>query len=150
MATYKTILRTFLPLWEGFESSPYWDVSRWSWGYGTAVPGAVPDRSVYPGGTISRTQAMNDLLIHVNNDYQYLRPLITRPLTSNQWAAYLSFSYNEGAGNADNLARNINSGDDAALETQWKLYNKVRENGVLVYSQDLADRRAAEWELWAS
>lgn len=130
---------------ESFSSVPYWDVSRWSWGFGTRVPGSVDDRTVRPSGTISRAQALADMKRHITNDYNALAPRVTRPLKVNQWAAYLSFSYNEGTGNADNLLTNINSGDDQALEIQWKKY--VYADGVV--NSDLVDRRAREWLLWS-
>lgn len=128
---------------EGFRAHPYWDVSRYSWGYGTQAPGAT--------GTITESQAMQELQAHSQDDYDYLVNLITRPLRSNQWTAYLSFAYQEGTGNADNLVDNINSGNDAALEQQWKLYNKVRdENGNLQYDAGTAARRAKEWKVWSA
>lgn len=128
---------------EGFSAVPYWDVSRWSWGYGTQAPGS--------SGTITEAEAMQALMDHAQIDYDYLKPLVTRELRPNQWAALLSFSYNEGPGNADNLIDNINSGDDQALGAQWMLYNKVRDrNGNLVFSQTLADRRAKEFQIWQS
>jgi len=126
---------------EGFRAHPYWDVNRYSWGYGTPAPGAT--------GTITKEQALAELQQHSAADLQYLQPLITRPLNANQWAALLSFAYNEGSGNADNLVNNINAGDDQALADQWRLYNKARDAaGNLVYSQTLADRREKELQTW--
>jgi lysozyme len=127
-----------IPEFESFSPTPYWDVSRYSWGYGTPAPGAT--------GTITRQQALPAMRDHITTDYTYLRPLVTRPLKPHQWAAYLSFAYNLGDGNADNLIENINSGDDAALEIQWKKY--VKAGGRV--SDDLVARRAKEWELWVS
>lgn len=123
---------------EGFSPTPYWDVSRWSWGYGTAAPGS--------SGTISEADARTALGYHVQSDYNYLSTLITRPITTNQWAALLSFSYNLGTGNADNLVENINSGDDAALQAQWMLY--VNADGSR--NSTLVERRAREWAVWSS
>jgi len=126
---------------EGFRAHPYWDVSRYSWGYGTPAPG--------PTGTITRDQALAELQAHSAADLNYLQPMISRPLNANQWAALLSFAYNEGPGNADNLVNNINAGDDQALAAQWRLYNKVRDTaGNLVYSKTLADRREKELATW--
>lgn len=128
---------------EGFSAAPYWDVSRWSWGYGTEAPGRT--------GTITKEEALAALQAYVDDSYAYLSPLIYRQLTNNQWAALLSFAYNEGNGNADNLVDNINDGNDTALEAQWKLYNKSRdENGALQYNSNLASRRAREWQVWQS
>lgn len=139
--SYTDILSWLIPEFESFSASPYWDVSRYSWGYGTAAPGST--------GTITKAEAFQEMLDHFNADYNTLAPQISRVLAPYQWAALLSFSYNEGSGYADNLIPNINSGSDNDLRNQWMLYNKVRDaNNNLVYSQTLADRRAREWEIW--
>jgi len=143
-ASYKSILSKFLPTWEGFLPNPKWDYTQWSWGYGTKVPGSVSDPNINPGGTVTRAQAMLFLLAHIEKDYTDLKKLISVPLGANQWAALLSFSYNLGVGNADNLVANINSNNYAALEYQWKQY--INAGGVPL--QQLIDRRAAEWALW--
>jgi len=143
-ATYKTVLSKFLPTWEGFSATPYWDHQQWSWGYGTKVPGSGLDPRANPGGTITRAQAMIDAVAHIEKDYGDLKRLITVPLSANQWAALLSFSYNLGVGNADNLVANINTNNMVALQAQWKSY--IYASGVIL--QQLVDRRAAEWALW--
>lgn len=125
-----------IPQFEGFSPSSYWDVSRWSIGYGTQAAG--------PGITITKQQALEDMREVVQANYAYLRPMITRELSPNQWAALMSFAYNLGPGNADNLVDNINSGDDAALGTQWMRY--VMAGGV--ENSALVKRRAKEWEVW--
>lgn len=131
-------LASFIPSVEGFEPSPYWDVSRYSWGYGTAAPGA--------SGTISREQAFKDMVEYLLNDYRLLSSKVTRQLTVNQWAALLSFSYNEGVGRAYNLLANINAGNDQALATQWRKYNLA--GGVV--NKNLVERREKELNLWNS
>ena len=101
-------------------------------------------------GTITRAQAAADAAKHLTHDYGVLRPLISRPLRPNQWAALLSFSYNEGTGNADNLVKNINSGNDEALEIQWNKYVYYHApDGSMKVSDTLVDRRAKEWRLWS-
>lgn len=137
-ATVYAITDVLIPEFEGFSAHPYWDVKRYSWGFGTPASG--------PTGTITREQALKELQQHVQADMIYLSPMITRGLTPNQWAALLSFSYNLGTGNADNLVQNINSGDDVALEQQWKQY--IRADGVV--NQSLVQRRAREWQYWVS
>lgn len=127
-----------LSRWEGFSATPYWDVSRYSWGYGTAAPGA--------SGTISEAQALSDSNAVLQSDILTLQGLISVPLTPNQWAALLDFSYNLGIGNAENLVANINAGDSTALQNEWLQY--VYANGEI--SQDLVARRNAEWQLWNS
>jgi lysozyme len=133
-------LSAFIPSVEGFRSSPYWDVNRWSWGYGTAAPGAT--------GTITRENAFAEMLSYLLHDYEQLKPKITRSLTVAQWAAYLSFAYNLGAGSggAKDLVPYINAGNDTALATQWKKY--IYAGGVV--NQDLVARRNKELALWFS
>lgn len=125
---------------EGFRSTPYWDVSRWSWGYGTRAPGS--------SGTITTDQATADLIAHAQDDYDTLAPRITRPLLINQWAALLSFAYEEGTGNpgAGALVNDINAGDDRVLETHWKKY--IYAGGVV--NPDIVERRNLEWDEWMS
>lgn len=130
------VLASFIPSVEGFRSTPYWDSKRYSWGYGTQAPG--------PNGTISREQAFTDMFAHLMNDYSTLAPKITRALTVNQWAAYLSFSYNEGPGAALKLVPDINAGGPQALYDHWMKY--VYADGVV--NDDLVERRNKEWELW--
>lgn len=136
--SYNNFLIPFLQEWETFKPNPYWDVSRYSWGYGTPAPGAT--------GTISESQAINDMVDHTSSDFDTLDSLVTRDLNGKQWAALLSFSYNLGVGNAQKLLPNINSGDDVALGMQWNRY--VYAGGAR--SDNLVQRRAAEWQLWNS
>jgi GH24 family phage-related lysozyme (muramidase) len=63
-----------------------------------------------------------------------------------QWAALLSFSYNEGIGRAYNLLDNINSGDDNALAAQMRKY--IYAGGVV--NDNLVERREKEINLWNS
>ena len=145
-ALYSAILTKFLPPLEGFSSTPYWDYKQWSWGYGTRVPGSVNDQNKKPTGTISRDKAMLDALQHVNGDYLYLKSLVKASLNANQWSALLSFSYNLGRGNADNLVANINAKNWPALESQWKQY--VYAGGVI--NSTLVNRREKEWNLFTT
>jgi GH24 family phage-related lysozyme (muramidase) len=139
------ILKSFLPKVEGFSSTPYWDIKQWSWGYGTRVPGSIDNKNVRPSGTITKDKAMNDAINHVMSDYEYLRPLIKVDLDANQWAAFLSFSYNLGRYNADNLIANINAQDWYELQDQWNEY--IYAGGQI--SSYLVQRREKEWSLFA-
>lgn len=142
MPTFKTrlinTLASFIPSVEGFRSTPYWDVSRYSWGYGTKAPGST--------GTITREQAFADMLSYLLSDYNLLRDKITRVLTVRQWAALLSFSYNLGNDDAVDIVPYINANDDAALSDQWMKY--VHAGGVV--NSTLVDRRKKELALWFS
>ncbi len=146
MKSISTIFRAFIPVWEGFLAYPKWDVRQWTWGYGTAA-GFDPNNK--PAGTIDKIKAMSEALAYASKDLMELLPQINKPLTASQWVALLSFSFNLGIGNALKLLPNINAGNQAALETQWKAYNKVRDaQNNLVVSDYQTKRRAAEWALW--
>lgn len=129
-------LKVFIPQQEGFSAHPYWDVSRYSWGYGTAAPSAT--------GTITRDQAADEMVDHAMQDYLRLYGVITMPLTVNQWVALLSFSYNLGVGNALHLVPLINAGDIISLGDKWNKY--VYAGGIV--DDDLVVRRGKEWELY--
>jgi GH24 family phage-related lysozyme (muramidase) len=139
---FRSVLQTFIPSVENFSAYPVWDYDQWSWGYGTAA-GYDPNNK--PKGTISKSRAFTDMMHVLNANYKYLAPLIKIKLNGNQWAALLSFSYNLGPYQADNLITNINSGNDAALFTQWRKY--VYAGGVK--SQGLINRREKEIALWS-
>lgn len=137
-----SLAEDFIIQHEGFLSTSKWDYQQYTWGYGTKAPGA--------GQQISESEARAELEAYVRNDYDYLNRLITTPLTNNQWAALLDFSYNEGRYNADNLVTNINNQDWDAFAAQVRLYNKVTINGQLVYNAGLAQRREDELNLFFS
>ena len=135
-------LSSFIQRVEGFSATPYFDNKQWSWGYGTAT--GFNER-VKPKGTITRDQALQDAIAHFTKDYYLLAPKVTVNLNANQWAAYLSFSYNEGIGNAENLLSDINS-NSPNLEHHFKEY--IYSAGAI--NQDLVARRNLEWNLWQS
>ena len=129
-------LSQFIPSVESFEQHPYWDESRYSWGYGTAAPGE--------NGTITRSQAFADMIAYLLVDYNTLQKRITQRLTVNQWVALVSFSYNLGIGNAFDLVPYINAGDFTNLGVQWQRY--IHSGGQV--NQNLVKRRQREWALW--
>jgi len=139
-ASIYSVTDWLIPSFEGFRAHPYWDVSRYSWGYGTAAPGAT--------GTITKEKALADMRKHAQADFAVLAPQITRPLKPNQWGAYLSFSYQEGTGNpgAGALVDDINAGDDDVLERHWKLYIYADHQ----VDPDIVARRNKEWEVWTA
>lgn len=130
------ILSAFIPSVEGFKATPYWDESRYSWGYGTAAPGAT--------GTINRSQAFAAMLSYLLSDYAVLRKKVTRVLTVKQWAAFLSFSYNLGVGDALDIIPYINAGNDAELSAHWMQY--IHSGGHV--NDNLIVRRKKELALW--
>lgn len=138
-SAWYTITDWLIPEFEGFRASPYWDKNAWRWGYGTPAPGS--------SGTVTKEQARAEMRAWLERDYAYLSTLVKVPLSANQWAALLSFHYNTSL--AENLMKNINAGNTAALQTQWLAYNKSRDSGgVLQPDNTLIRRRAIEWNVW--
>ncbi len=131
-------LASFIPSVESFSATPYWDVSRYSWGYGTAAPG--------PNGTITRAKAFQAMMGYLLSDYALLSKKVTRNLSVSQWAALLSFSYNLGTDDAIDLLPLINAGNDTQLKNEWNRY--VYAGGAI--NSNLVSRRAKEWALWIS
>lgn len=143
-----SVLSSFIPRVEGFSAKPYWDVNRWSWGYGTRVPNSIDNISEVPNKVITKAQAILDMVAHLHTDFSALDKLVKVQLNGNQWAAYLSFSYNLGIGNAKKLLDNINSENFEALGKQWKLYCK--SGSPLKVNPTLVKRRNDEWNLFTS
>lgn len=80
----------FIANFEGFRSSPYWDVNHWSIGYGT--------HSHEGDGPVTRKQAMNRLLNHVDEHYAPAVRALGVKLNQNQFDALVSLAYNLGPG----------------------------------------------------
>lgn len=72
--------------------------------------------------------------------------MLKRPATDNQLAAMLCLAYNIGlAGFAKStVLRQHNAGNHRAAARAFALWNKVRENGVLVENDGLTARRSRE------
>lgn len=143
---YRSVLSKFIPSVEGFSASPVWDYNQWSWGYGTPAGNDPYNRNVKPTGTITRAKAFDEMMKVIDENYSYLKPMLSRKLNGNQLASFLSFAYNTGPGNADNLIPNINSGNDTALFTQMRKY--ILAGGVR--NDGLVNRREKEIKLWKS
>lgn len=106
---------------EGLRLLAYRDaVGVWTIGHGAT-------RGVKAGMSITKEQAERMLL----NDVQRFEPEVERlvqvPLTSNQWDALVSFTYNLGATNLESstLLRLLNRGDYAGAAGQFPRWNKA-------------------------
>lgn len=134
------ILKGLLIRFEGYRSKPYYDVNRWSWGYGTEAPNGENS------GTISKSDAMRDAINFSMQQQQTLRNYLKQPLNDKKWAALLSFAYNLGTGNAIKLVDTINTGDMNLIGNKWNQY--IYAGGIV--NPDLIKRRAAEFQLFNS
>lgn len=129
---------------EGFRASPYWDVRQWTWGYGTA---AGYDKNNKPQGTISKAQAEQDVITDLKKYYVQIYMKLNKPISDNQMTAMLDFTFNLGIGDTYKLITNINNGY-TAQQTADEINMYVYAGGN--FSQDLADRRKKESDLYLS
>ena len=143
------ILGDFLKPREGFSSKPYWDERQWTWGYGTKVKGSVNDKNKKPAGTITRQQAVIEMLNYLKNDLATINKLTKKPLNNNQLAALLSFSYNLGIGYGIKAIAHVNNNDKEKLKQLWlSSYNVKSDNQNI--EKVLKQRRADEYKLFNS
>ena len=143
---YLDLLKDLIPKFESFSPTPYWDNKQWSWGYGTA---AGFDQFSKPYKVISKENAWKEAASHIDKDYNQLKDKLKIPLSKNQWAALLSFSYNLGAKNAEKLIDIINFNNYDAIAKSWLSYNKVKDkNGRYYERKDLTNRRNKELNLF--
>lgn len=112
---------------EGFRESTYLDSAGIpTIGYGTTAAaglGIVP----VPGMTISEKQAERFLVKGIEKFAAQIRPAITRPMTDNQWSAFLSLAYNIGPGafKRSSVLRYFNEGETMRAADSFLLWNKA-------------------------
>lgn len=113
----------------------------WTIGYGST------GSHVRPGLKITQPEAEELLRLDLDRFEKAVDRLVKVPLTDNQFATLVAFSFNIGvaAFGKSTLLRKLNAGDYEAVPTQLARWNK--DNGKVV--QGLANRRAAEAGLWA-
>lgn len=113
-------------------------------GYGHTDAAGPP--TVTDGMTITKEQADDILRSDLSKCEQAVERLVTVPLSDNQFAVLVSFTFNCGETNfsGSTLLRKLNRGDYASVPSE--LMKWVKANGKRV--QGLANRRAAEAGLW--
>ena len=127
---------------EGCCLSPYEDVAgKWTVGVGHLIPDSEPIRDI--------TQEQADALFYTDLALaeKCVDAAVTVPLTDNQKAALISFTFNLGCGalTRSTLLKKLNSGDvvGACQEfTRWSYASGRQVNGLL-------RRRTAEAALFA-
>lgn len=129
-----------LKKWEGCKLTSYKDIGGvWTIGYGH-TSSACPDMRI--------TQEQADYLLR--EDLATFESAVDKavkvPLTDNQFAALVVFTYNVGRGafNNSTLLRKLNAGDYASVPSELLRWNKVK--GVPI--KGLTNRRNGEVELW--
>ena len=127
--------------YEGCRLSAYLcPAGKWTIGVGHTGP------EVHQGQTITEEQAM--ALLHKDLAWAEaaVERLITVPLTDNQFAALVSFTFNVGAAALEKstLRQHLNAGDYDAVPEQ--LMRWIRSKGKIL--NGLVARRQGEGELW--
>lgn len=114
-------------------------------GYGHTDAAGPP--TVTAGMKITKKQADDILRSDLGGVEAQVEHLVKVPLTDNQFATLVSFTFNVGAANlkGSTLLRKLNAGDYDSVPTELMKWTKA--NGKQV--QGLANRRAAEAGLWA-
>lgn len=136
----------FLKSVEGFSSKAYWDVKGWSIGFGHFMGANKLEDNI----TLSRGLEL------LKNDLAWAEKAVKNrvkvPINENQYAALVSFVYNEGEPNfaSSTLLKKLNVSDYVGASAEFKNWNKVRKNGVLVADSGLTTRREKERRLFIS
>jgi lysozyme len=124
---------------ESFSPHRYWDVSRWSIGYGTIWTEGMAD-------PYTQDQACEWMGVHLAGDEAMVNRVVKVPLTQCQFDALVSFSYNEGDGalpKSTTLIK-LNAGDYQGAADALLGWNKEMKGGELVTSSELLERRQEE------
>ena len=97
---------------------------------------------------ITQDKADEDFRINLNKAFASVKRLVKIPLSKEQLAALLDFTFNCGAGNLQisTLLRLINRGELLEAAEEFKKWNKA---GGIVY-RGLTNRRLAEYKLFLS
>lgn len=107
-------------------------------------------KDVTEGEWWSQEMADQTLLDDLGVAERAVSSCVHRELNANQFSALVSFVFNEGSGTffSSSILVQLNLGDfDAACESIG-LYNKIHVNGIKRFDPGLADRRAAEQDLF--
>lgn len=132
---------------EGYRSSPYWDVNAYRAGYGSDTV-TMPDGSIVPisqGMTVNRADAARDLDRRINSEFA---PSAARAvgqdaynaLSPNQQAVLTSLAYNYGAGAWDKGLRNV----AAAVQTPGYADDAAAIRALGSHNDGINERRRNE------
>jgi len=131
----------FIKQWEGMRLEAYkCSAGVWTIGYGHT-------RTARPGLHITREKAEALLIEDLRVFEAAVDDAVMVPLTNNQFAALVSWTFNVGVGamRQSTLVKRLNDGDYASVPAQLARWNKVKGKP----NTGLANRRAAEAGLWA-
>ncbi|WP_139412835.1 lysozyme [Bartonella mastomydis] len=132
--------------WEGLRLKAYEDSGGiWTIGYGHTSAAGAP--SVHKGMQITEKEAEEILRRDLKDCEAAVEKAVTVPLSDEQFAALVSFSYNVGitAFRKSTLLKKLNNGEYEAVPTELQKWTRVGGKRI----QGLVNRRAAEAGLWA-
>ncbi len=92
----------FICHWEAFVSAPYWDVTRWSIGFGTIAKEGDPPITV--------EEAIRRVRAHVGKNDEWLAGHLKVPVLQHEWDAIASLLYNKWGASSD-IVFKINGGN---------------------------------------
>jgi lysozyme len=140
------IAKDFLKSAEGFASRQYLDAA--------GIPTIGYGHRILPGESFAQpmSEAEADALLE-QDIAEKASPIlddITWPLSDEQAAAVIAWTFNVGLRNARNstLVKLLNQGDLEGAYNQFAVWNKATVNGQKIVLQGLVNRRAAEQALW--
>jgi len=131
--------------WEGLRTTAYKDSAGvWTIGYGHTTAAGKP--YVHGGLKISEGQAQAILARDLGQYERAVEEAVKVPLTDNQFAALVSFTYNVGAGalKRSTLLKKLNKGDYEAVPAELMKWTRAGKKKL----KGLENRRAAEAGLW--
>jgi lysozyme len=105
----------------------------------------------FASGVITMAQCDELLEADSANAQWAVNHLVRMPLTQDQFDSLVSFVFNVGVGAFQNssLLKALNAGASAEdIRNDFKKWNKVTVNGVLVVSEGLTGRREDESSYW--
>ncbi len=123
---------------EGFHATPYWDYAQWTIGYGT--------KAKNKNETVDKAETRTRLEADLAKRSEVVSRLVKVPLTPNQRAALISFTFNigDGAFEKSRLLKKLNAGDYAGAANQLDVW--VHAGGKRL--PGLVNRRAKEKALF--
>ena len=131
--------------WEGCKLKAYQDVAGiWTVGYGlTSRAGFI---EVGPNTTLTQEEADWYLERVVSDFAEKIKPMITAPITENQFGAFVSLAYNIGVGafQKSSALRRFNAGNLTKVPDAMRMWRKAGGDVV----QGLVNRREAEIKLF--
>jgi lysozyme len=133
-------LAEFVAAWEGFRADAYrCSAGVWTIGYGST-------EGVKPGDTITRAEALDRLMVHLEADARVVDQAVDEGLAAHERDALISLVYNIGraAFNRSSLLSLLTAGNKAAAADQFLRWN--RAGGKV--NRGLTKRRAAERNLF--